>query len=264
MAGESLPDAKLTKLLQGDVTPLAPREHSRAIRAVPIPLRLGRGVPAAARRPGAPSGGPIDPFRGLRGQAGGASPALRDPFSGLRGRDTGDTGESDTGEAGRAALDTLLDQIDARWPLRKRGVHDGLVSEAQHTGFLRYEPRTTLWISEDNGTNGATPLGPNILALLYVLRADPRTETTEIVKSDLWRPLDVSYLKVTVKRGAYAQDPRPWDLSALDLPITPEAGGLGPDMGRWQSTMSPDADVHARPEAGARDPFAGLGSLPVT
>jgi hypothetical protein len=69
-----------------------------------------------------------------------------------------------------SALYTLLAQIDARWPLRKRRTLDGM------------ESYKALRLTEDERVNGPARLGPNIVALSFVLRADPRVEKTEILK----------------------------------------------------------------------------------
>ena len=98
-----------------------------------------------------------------------------------------------------------------------RGMHDGLES---------YEHRSALRISEDARMNGPHRMGPDIVALSFVLRADPRVERTEIQKPSIWNAVDIPYLKVIVRAGAPADDPSPWDLSALDTPVTPS-----PDTG---------------------------------
>ncbi len=134
-----------------------------------------------------------------------------------------ETGDAQTGRpAETTALGTLLAQIDDGWPLRFRGSHDGLLSEMRG-GYFK-EPRRALRISEDNRMNGPYAMGPNILTLLYLLRTDPRVESTEIEQPSLWGNVDIPYLKVVLRPGGLANDPHPWDLSVLDTQITPETG----------------------------------------
>ncbi len=222
MAGESGPDAALAALLGGDVTPLAPRLHTRRIRAVPLTLKskLGRPGPVTkARAPRPAPATPLDPFRGL-------------------GRKT--PGEAGDFQAPNSALTTLLDQIDQRWPRRERGQLDGLLSFVPKAfGELKLALRVT---------DGISSASPELDALAAAVRNDPRTESVEVVSPGFFNALDRSYLQIVV-RNARRRDTSPWKLDSVG--VVGEASGTASPYPGWKTQR-------VAAVTGVRDPFAEL------
>jgi hypothetical protein len=178
-----------------------------------------------------------------------------------------DAGDATLAEGQPEALITLLRQIDAAWPGRRRGASDGLLVDAG-------DSRVTLRITLDKRI-------PYVTQLLAAVRADPRadTENTKILQPGAFNSVDVPYLKVAVWPGTGANDPSAWDLSgpAIGSPLrwSPEEirafDGLRevhaqaqPDAGAPTASAGSagDAGCSDAGDAAATDPFLDAGTLP--
>jgi serpin B len=112
-----------------------------------------------------------------------------------------------------AALTTLLNQINARYPNRDTGRQDGIQTEGG---------RFALAITEDKAAHIGARL-PSLAQLAAAVRADPRCERAELLEPHFWNSTEVPYLRIFTRAGSASEDDRRWNLSALGGSDTGEA-----------------------------------------